>query len=210
MAEVLARLGNIAPERIVLPPHEGPATEEDILYWEEQPTKRICELVNGVLVEKPMGYSEDLLNVFLICRINEFVVAHDLGSVAGPTGMARLFPGRVRVPDVAVTLWERLPNEQVPIVKITPIVPHLVVEVLSESNTAQEMEIKRAEYFRTGVLLVWEVDPELRQVAVYTSPHDVTRRLVGDMLDGGAVLPGFSLPVADIFNQLGRKRRPNP
>ena len=78
------------------------------------------------------------------------------------------------------------------------------MEILSESNTKKEMEIKRSEYFRVGVRLMWEVDPEARTVAVYTSPADFTLLSQSELLDGGSVLPGYSLRLADLFSELDR------
>src|SRR5262249_21003937 len=74
--------------------------------------------------------------------------------------------------------------------------------VLSEGNTRGEMERKLKEYFLAGVRLVWFVDRDQRTVKVFTSP-DTARLLTEEqVLDGGAVLPGLSLPVRAIFTQM--------
>ena len=84
------------------------------------------------------------------------------GVVSGPDdGMMRLFPGRVRIPDISYISFERLPNGEVPGEPVPSIVPDLAVEVLeSDANTDAEMQLKRREYFRGGVRLVWMVDPK--------------------------------------------------
>ncbi len=61
LAELLDRLGSIPPRRAMLHPTIGTATEEDVLERLEKPRKRLCELIDGVLVEKAMGYSESVL-----------------------------------------------------------------------------------------------------------------------------------------------------
>jgi Uma2 family endonuclease len=66
------------------------------------------------------------------------------------------------------------------------------------------MAIKRQDYFAAGVELVWEVNPRSRTVAVYTAPAQFTTLTVADTLDGGTVLPGFTLPVRELFDELDR------
>ena len=67
------------------------------------------------------------------------------------------------------------------------------------------MARKRREYFAAGVRLVWEVDPRARTVAVYEVPDQPTILEVGQTLEGGQVLPGFALPLADLFTELDRQ-----
>ncbi len=113
-------------------------------------------------------------------------------------------PALVRIPDVAFTRWDRLPGRRYPDDPIPAISPNLAAEVLSVSNTHGEMKTKRRDYFAADVELVWEVDPTTRQVMVYTSIADVVTLTTADILDGGTVLPGFSLPVHDLFAELDR------
>ena len=80
--------------------------------------------------------------------------------------------------------------------------PDLAIEVLSGSNTKAEMERKRAECFDAGVRLVWEVDPTTRIVSVYTPDGSVVRLDSSQTLDGGDVLPGFSLVLSELFAEL--------
>ena len=82
------------------------------------------------------------------------------------------------------------------------LVPNLAVEVLSESNTEPEMQRKVGEYFRSGVELVWLIDPAERTARVFRSPTDITELSAAGTLDGGAVLPGFSLPLTQLFAEL--------
>ena len=118
--------------------------------------------MEGVLVEKPMGFRESLLAVAIARHLHEFVTPRNLGLVTGEGGMMRLFAGLVRIPDVAFISWARLPGGRVPETPIPRLAPDLAVEVLSRSNTAREMRGKREEYFEAGVVLVWMVDPEER------------------------------------------------
>jgi Uma2 family endonuclease len=88
---------------------------------------------------------------------------------------------------------------------VPALVPNLAVEVLSRSNTPGEMAIKYGEYFSAGVQLVWEINPEARQVVVYTSPTQSRTLSSGDTLDGGTVLPGFTLALDVLFGELDRQ-----
>src|SRR5439155_23923660 len=155
------------------------------------------ELVDGTLVEKGMGYHESLLAGVFIEVLRQFVVPRNLGVVATPDGMVRLFPGLVRGPDVAFASWDRFPNRKVPEEPIPSLAPDLVIEVLSKSNTRPEMKRKRGEYFAAGVLLVWEVDRKRRRVSVYTPDGAVTVLEASQRLEGGDVLPGFTLELSD-------------
>jgi Uma2 family endonuclease len=81
-------------------------------------------------------------------------------------------------------------------------VPDLAVEILSPSNTADEIQRKRGEYFNRGTQLVWIIDPRARTAEVFTAPAASTLLHEADTLDGGVVLPGFTLPLRDLFAEL--------
>ncbi len=79
------------------------------------------------------------------------------------------------------------------------VVPDLAVEVVSPNDNAEELLIKADEYFRAGVRMVWIVYPRQRLVFVYESLTQVRGLTRADVLDGGAVLPGFRLPLQELF-----------
>jgi Uma2 family endonuclease len=205
IADLLESLGDIPPERIRLHPPLGSATEADVLALLEARRKRICELVDGVLVEKAMGFRESLIAGLILRILGDYVARRSLGVVAGADGTFSPLPGRVRIPDVAFYAWNRFPEGRIPDAPIPAIAPDLAVEVLSPSNTTKEMALKRRDYFAAGVRLVWEVDPKTRTVAVYTGPK--RHRILGEMdtLGAGDILPEFALPVRDLFADLDRR-----
>ena len=203
LADLLDRLGGIPLDRIRFRPSPGMATVQDAIDIQRQEGK-LCELVEGVLLEKVMGYNESSLAVFLAGLLNAFVIPRNLGLVTGPDGTVELTADLIRIPDVAFTRWERLPGRQRPTVPVPRLAPNLAVEVLSRSNTPAEMAVKRQDYFTAGVELVWQIDPNVRTVAVYTSVTDVTTLTTADTLDGGLVLPGFTLLLQDLFAELDR------
>ena len=204
LADLLARLGGVPLDRVRCDPPLGRATWQDV-HNAAKDEGVLCELIEGVLVEKAMGFTESRLAAFLLTMINVFVLPRNLGIVTAPDGTIELMPGVVRIPDVAFTNWDRLPGRIGPTEPTPPLAPNLAVEVLSSSNTPGEMARKRQDYFSAGVELVWEIDPEARTVVVYTSLSQATTLGPNDSLDGAAVLSGFTLSVGELFAELDRR-----
>jgi Uma2 family endonuclease len=201
LADIARRFGPIPLRRVRLHPY--PATEDDVVEIHDR-ENRLYELVDGILVEKDMGYREGFLAAVLIRILGNFVAPRNLGAVNGADGMMRLAPGLVRIPDVSFCSWDQFPNRQVSDTPVPSLHPDLAVEVLSRGNTDEEMDEKLRDYFASGATLVWLVDSDSRSVLVFTSPNrPAARRLSGaDVLDGGPVLPGFALPLRDLFAEL--------
>ncbi|MEQ8789048.1 MAG: Uma2 family endonuclease [Pirellulaceae bacterium] len=200
LAELIDELGGVSPRRILLRPAPGTATEQDLLARAKQKAG-VCELVDVVLVEKAMGFRESLLALALTELLRAFVKQHNLGLIAGAAGLLRLTPGLVRGPDVSFVSWSKIPDGRVPQAPI----PDLAVEILSESNTSGEMLRKRRDYFTAGTRAVWQFDLNARTAEVFTSPADSIVVGESQILDGGDVLPGFSLPLAKLFAELDQR-----
>ena len=198
IGDLLKRLGNIPAGRVRLHPTPGTATEQDVIEILDR-ENRPCELVEGTLVEKPVGYEESAIAGLILTSLNNFVRPRKLGIVTGPDGTIKLFAGLVRIPDVAFASWDRFPDRKRPKTPIPHLAPDLVVEVLSKSNTKPEMMRKLGEYFAAGVRLVWMVDPRKRTARVYATVDQSVLIKEGQSLDGGAVLPGFVLPLDELF-----------
>lgn len=203
VADLLESLGDVPPQRVLLNPLPGHATEEDLLRLAASANQRLCELVDGTLVEKPMVSEESSFAAYLIELLNPLVRRKNLGYLMGEQGATRLRPRLVRVPDVTFTRWDRCPDGRRSR-GITDAVPNLAVEVLCHTNRPAEMARKREEYFAAGVELYWEIDPEARVIDVYSATDQVRRLTSGDTLDGGTVLPEFSVPVDELFAELDR------
>ena len=165
---------------------------------------RICELVDGVLVEKAMGYRESLLALYLARYLIGFVDPAEPRPGFRRGRHDATVPRSRSDPRRGLRLVGPIPRSEGP-GRTDPVsVPDLAIEVLSESNTAKEMERKRGEYFASGVCVVWEVDPRRRSVTVYTRDGSVTTISAPQRLEGGDVLPGFSLDL----DELVRETRP--
>ena len=209
IADLLEGFGGIPARRVLWKPTPGTATERDLIRLNDH-GNRHYELVDGTLVEKAIGFDEGIFGYFLGLDLGNDIKTHDLGKPVGDGAMMRLFPGLVRVPDLAFISWERYPKSKRRRGEIPTIAPDLVVEVLSKGNTPKEMARKLREYFKAGVRLVWYVDPSKRTVRVYTAVDRSTLLTEDHTLDGGDVLPGFSLSIRAWFAEAERTgpRRP--
>lgn len=200
MADLLDRIGGVPPQRVRLLPAPGTATERDLLEAEAR-TGRICELIDGVLVEKVTGSYESAVAVALGFFLKDYLRRRRLGVVLGEAGMLRVFVGQVRAPDVSFISFKRLKARRLPRQPILPLGPDLAVEVLSKGNTRAEMARKLREYFAAGARLVWFIDPRSRTAKSYTAPDESQTIAETGSLSGGEVLPGFSLRLRDLFSE---------
>jgi Uma2 family endonuclease len=198
IADVQARLAGFPASRIRTYPAPGTATEQDVLEAEAR-SDRICELIDGTLVEKDMASLESMLAAALIHFIYIYLDKNNLGVVAGEAGLLKILPGQIRAPDVSFIRWERLPDRELPKPPIYAVAPDLAVEILSKGNTVIEMDRKLRDYFQAGVRLVWYIEPKTRTARAYAAESEWTEIGPKDSLLGGEVLPGFELSLAQLF-----------
>ena len=158
-----------------------------------------CELVRGELrMMIPPGFQHGRITIKLTRPIVNHVEAHGLGIVvAAETGFVlSRDPDTVRALDVAFVRAERGPG---PERGYFPGAPDLAVEVLSPDDRPGYVCEKVAEWLEAGTRAVWVVDPRVRTVTVHTPAENPRVLREAEILDGGAVLPGFELAVRDIF-----------
>ncbi len=193
-------MGDVPPDRIITNPWMGFATEQDFLTLVER-DKRLCEFIDGTLVEKPVGSRESIIALLIATALNNFVRPRKLGLVSGEAGPIRTSKTRIRLPDVAFISIDDLPDGKFPDEPILSVLPSIAVEVISAGNTKAEMRQKVREYFESGVRLVWLVYPKTRTIAVYETLSEEPTKTLGEseQLDGAGVLPGFSIPIAELF-----------
>jgi Uma2 family endonuclease len=197
--EVVSRLGDLPLSRIrTSAPAPGEAVESDVVELREH-HDRLYELIDGTLVEKAMGWKESKIAGWILTILNNFVIPRKLGECFGADGMFRLASEQVRIPDVSFVSQARFADRTVEEGAFWELGFDLAVEVISPSNTRREMERKLDDYFAAGVQLVWLVYPRSREVVVYTSPRDSATLSIGDVLEGGTVLPGLSIAIEQIF-----------
>jgi Uma2 family endonuclease len=169
-------------------------------FWdiENQPENadRILELIEGEIVEKMPSFTPSRIASRINRVVGNFVDKRHLGYVTGEAGGYVISPGNVFNPDVGYISKERLP--EVP-EREAPVPPDLAVEVKSPTDSKRAMRRKAEKYLSAGTRLVWLVFPEQQLVEVYTPDEDVQVVGIDGTLDGGDVLPGFRLPVREIF-----------
>ena len=197
-SDLVARFGSIALSRIRLGPPPRPARERDVIEIHAR-EDRLFELIDGILVEKVVGTYESYLATLLAEMLSRFVRENRLGIVLGPDGMMHLAPGLVRIPDVSFVGWRRFPDGRLPRGAFIEHGPDLAVEIISKGNTPREMDAKLQDYFAAATALVWYVYPDDREIHVFTSPAVAGVFREGDILEGGNVLPGFRLDLAQYF-----------
>ncbi len=203
LADVQRHVGGVPAERIRSYPPPGMAKERDVLELHDR-DNRLCELVDGVLVEKTMDTYESLLAVALQFALQTYLEKNPIGVVLGEGGPLRILPDRVRIPDVSVILWERFPDRRLPREAVFTVAPDLAIEILSEGNTEDEMQMKLNEYRQAGVRLVWYIDPRRRTAVVYTLGGPSHTFDEDGVLTGADVLPGFSMSLRQLFDRYPR------
>ncbi|MHC5544092.1 Uma2 family endonuclease [Singulisphaera rosea] len=174
----------------------------DATTLEPRGGEALYEVVDGQVVEKPPMGAYSTWIASLLCRsLSPYAKAHGLGRVMVEMLFRIDVPTNLqRRPDLAYLSYERWPRgRQVPDEAAWDIVPDLAVEIVSPTNSANEVMAKGLEYFQAGVRGVWVIYPRLSLVYLYDSPTTPKVLRPGDEIDGGAILPGFRLPVATLF-----------
>lgn len=197
-ADLVERFGPILLARVVGNPAAGEGTVEDVVRLNDH-EDRLCELIDGVLVEKAMGFIESWLASRIVTLLNNYLASNSIGIAAGADGMMQIMPDQVRIPDAAFVSWANLENSGFPEEAAPLMAPDLAVEVISPGNTQREMERKLEEYFEAGVRLVWYVEPREKKVTVYTRPDAAVVLGEADQLTGGEVLPGLVIELKELF-----------
>lgn len=162
------------------------------------------EIVNGELVD--MGNSGALpanLAIILSSALFAIVNAQKLGSLFDSSTAFKMKNGNKRSPDISFFAKERLQGMTELPTGFLEGAPDLAVEILSPGNTVEEIETKITEYFDNDARLVWVISPTQHYVLVYRCAQEPDRLLKSvDSLDGEEVIPGFTFPVADLFQKL--------
>ena len=174
-------------------------TAEDLLQMPDSGYRH--ELIRGELKKMaPAEYYHGRLSMDVGSSLRTHVRANNLGEVcAAETGYrTESDPDTVRAPDVSFVSRERL--EQIGETdSYWPAAPDLAVEVISPSDRYTEVEDKVSDWLNAGTKMVIVVNPRSRSVRMHRSPSDIVDLTETDTIDGGNVVPGWTLPVAEIF-----------
>jgi len=183
----LALANGRAPDRT---PYDPEADEPEFLF----------EVIDGFIVRKTVGANEiDLANT-LNRHLASFVAAHGLGRAYVELGYELPGGGPRRKPDVSFLSEGRWPRSRpFPPGDFVPVVPELAVEIVSPHELASVMFSKVEQYFRAGVSAVWLVVPHTKRVYCFASPTDIRVLSPTDDLTGDPVVPGFRMPLTELF-----------
>ncbi len=169
-------------------------------YWafvnRPENTGKLFELIDGEIVEKMVSFEPARIAINIAYFMRGFLFQHDIGYVTGADGGYSLSDDNMLIPDVAFISKARLPEQPE---REAPVPPDLAVEVKSPTDRKREMRLKAEKYLAHGTAMVWLIFPDEQQVEVYLQDEDVQTFGINDTLDGRDVLPGFTLPVSDIF-----------
>lgn len=176
-------------------------TVEDLWELPEKSGVRL-ELVDGKLIESPplgalagmvSGHVWGLIDDFVRSKHSGLTFVGHLGFVLGRD------PGRLRIPDVSFVSRDRVPADGLP-EGFWPGPPDLAVEIVSPHDRAEDVRAKVSNYLDAGTRTVWVLWPRDQSVTVYQAGGQVKDLGPRDELDGGDVLPGFRVQVADLFD----------
>ena len=195
--DLARRFGDIPLSRIRFSPRPGEATEQDVLAIDNH-EDRLCELVDGTLIEKVMGSYESLIAVNLLTELGHYLKSNRVGIALGPDGMLRLRLKLIRIPDVSFISKENLRSGKFPRHGIAAVAPTIAVEVISEGNTRREMQEKLSEYFQYGAVEVWYLYPDSKTLVRHTAANQSHELNQNDTLTT-PLLPGFSCPIGPLF-----------
>jgi Uma2 family endonuclease len=177
-------------------------TADDL--WELSAGPARYELIEGELIEmSPTGFEHSDLALDLGARVWSYLRSNPIGRASGADGGYRLQrdPDIVLAPDISFVQAERLPPRHQR-KKYLELAPDLAVEVVSPSDSAEAVTRKVLIYLKHGTKLVWVVEPDQRVVTIYRQDRTAKILTTDDILDGEEVLPGFTLPVAELFQGL--------
>jgi Uma2 family endonuclease len=160
------------------------------------------EVVDGRIVEEsPLGAQEGSTASLLVESMGYFARSNRLGRVVTEV-LFVIDPDRPlrRRPDVAFVSRERWPvNQRVPREAAWDVIPDLAVEITSPNDLIDDLMDKIEEYFVAGVRRVWVIYSKQCKVYIYESPTNVRILQLGDELDGGTIVPGFRIPLTQLF-----------
>jgi len=189
----------LATEKLV--PEKRVWTDEALMALPD--TGDRYELINGELVSMGnSGMEHGELSAFLAGSLSIYVRSRKLGVVCDSSTAFTMESGNKRSPDISFVSRERLLGLKRLPKGFFQGAPDLAIEVISPSNTFEEIHGKIVEYFGNGCRLIWVVHPDEESVLVYRKPQPDRLLKITDLLDGEEVIPGFTLPVSELFVEL--------
>lgn len=177
--------------------HQVTSEEFELFLKLSESQDRLFELIHGKIVEKAATEEHGVIVIIIGAALGKFVKEYQLGRV-GAAVCYKMPKDRfnARMPDLSFNSGQRAIVREGSV----PQMPELAVEIRSSSDSVKKLREKVDYYLANGSQLVWLVFPNKRYVEVYQLDGDMEVIFGDDSLDGGDVLPGFTMPVADVFD----------
>ena len=175
-------------------------TEEELMALPKDGCKR--ELIEGEIIMSPAGYRHERIVAILLSAMLTHATKHRLGVVCGSSLGCWMVSGNLLSPDISFIAKSRLSATAAEPEKCLRGAPDLVVEMLSPWDRSPRLRDKLPDYFASGARLIWVVSPADKTAVVYRGPTAERLLRPTDALDGEDVLPGFRLPLAELFAEL--------
>lgn len=169
-------------------------------FWLLPDTEMHRDLIRGEVVETmPPGGRHGATAALFTSRVQNWSIEHHAGIVGVESGFVLgRTPDIVRAPDIYFVRADRIPEDGVP-EAFWELAPDLAVEVVSPSESAQDVREKVRDYLDAGTPLVWVAYPRTREVIAHTADGLARTHRGDDLLTNPDVLPGFSCPVQELF-----------
>ena len=156
------------------------------------------ELDEGALIEMTRPtYKHNRVLKNLIFALESYCRSTRVGELLIFENLFALSYNIRRAPDAAIILGDR--QEELKNAKVIPIVPEIVAEILSPTETPRAIHRKLKQYFAAGVKEVWLIDPEPREIEIWKGPSLPDPVLAGADVLTSALLPGFAIPLEELF-----------
>ncbi len=179
-----------------------PITAEEFIRMDDDPKGVRTELIRGVVCEmRASGLATSIIAAHFVRYLANAAESRRLGLVGGANGGVVLErdPDTVRIPDgIFISKYRLPPKEKMDF--FPENVPDIIVEVKSREESRRETHDKARMWRSYGAPLVWAAYPETRTIDVHRADGSITTLTDADTLDGGGILPGFSVAVSDIFD----------
>ena len=179
-----------------LPKRKYTVEEFEQLFAQAEDGDRLLELIHGEIVEKMPTEEHGVVAGNAVFALRSYVQIHKSGRVG--VEVRHRIPAdewNSRMPDVSYSTVRRALVTKGSV----PTMPDLAVEVQSPDDSIKAMREKAAYYLANGAKLVWLIYPRKRMIEIYSANGEIDMLHETDTLSGEAVLPGFTLPVADLF-----------
>lgn len=174
-------------------------TREEFEAWLHLPenAERRFELLAGEITEVPSNTYSSHIALMLGAALVTYIKGKNLGFITGEAGMYTV-SGEYYAPDVAFMSKAR--QAALPRDIFNPLAPDLAVEVVSPSDVEKNLRVKVANYLAAGTV-VWVIYPQTQQAEIYAPGQPVQMIDASGSLEGGSVIPGFTLPLRDLFTE---------